>query len=205
METDLFPEVKHPLIKPLLEYSDQELVNLFQQEPDQGKYFVAIFCRYSALVKTIITDSVSSYEEVPFLERLTWNNIFSSLPQLSLTQATESEIQTLANWLSQITRITLEENDLKPFDLLKPNLEIRLLPLNFYLEKALNQFPPLHRLIFLLTEKFSWSGEQIIAYLEQQGELITIPDLESYLEDSYYLLETNLPQDIRSIYLGSAE
>jgi hypothetical protein len=201
VEIDIFPEVKHPLIEPLLTYADLQLVNLCQQHQGEGKYFVAIFCRHHALVRSIITDSVSSPEEIDFLEQWVWQNIFDELPQLQLPSDPESEFESLTNWLISITKTILNQPNLPSLDLLKPQGEERLLPLNFYLELALDKLPPLHRLIFLLHEKFSWSAEQISKYLKLQGEIISLPDLEAYLQDSYSLVNTYIPEDIRLIYL----
>ena len=76
------------------------------------------------------------------------------------------------------------------------------LPLKFYLEQALDRLPPLNRLIIVVSEKFAWSKEKIINYLEQQGDIVSLADVEICLREGYQILETNLPSDIRAIYLS---
>ncbi|MFM6756789.1 MAG: sigma-70 family RNA polymerase sigma factor, partial [Dolichospermum sp.] len=49
MQIPYFPHINHPLVKSLFDHSDQELLTLFQEYPDSGKYFTMIFCRYSSI------------------------------------------------------------------------------------------------------------------------------------------------------------
>ncbi|MFM6309763.1 MAG: sigma-70 family RNA polymerase sigma factor, partial [Dolichospermum sp.] len=53
MQIPYFPHINHPLVKSLFDHSDQELLTLFQEYPDSGKYFTMIFCRYSSILYTL--------------------------------------------------------------------------------------------------------------------------------------------------------
>ena len=79
MEIFPLPEASHPLIKPLLEYDDQELLHLLQYYSDEGKYFLAIFSRYSELIYTLINSSVSSEIVANYIFALAWQKIFTQL------------------------------------------------------------------------------------------------------------------------------
>ena len=215
MEISLFPEANHPLIQPLLKYEDWELLHLLQHHPDEGKYFLAIFCRYSELTYTLIGSSVSSEIVANYLFGLVWREIFNQLSTLELDSERESGGQSLLNWLIELTSLIINEfesisvesinDDLPTTSLpLKFYLEQALdglLPLKFYLERALDRLPPLNRLIVLVSEKFAWNKEKIVTYLQQQGEIVSDSDVEIYLQEGYQILTTNLPSDIRSIYL----
>jgi hypothetical protein len=52
-----------------------------------------------------------------------------------------------------------------------------------------------------MTEKFAWSKEKIVTYLHEQGEIVSLAEVETYLQEGYQMLESNLPSDISSIYL----
>ena len=92
MQIPHFPEANHPLVKSLFHHSDQELLSLFQQYPDYGKYFTVIFCRYSPIVYTLIRHSARSPVQDDYLFALIWRNIYYELGGLNLNQAaTETE------------------------------------------------------------------------------------------------------------------
>ena len=100
MQIPHFPEANHPLVKSLFHHSDPELLNLFQRNPDHGKYFTGIFCRYSPIVYTLIRHSARSPVQADYLFALIWRNIYYELGGLDLNQATPgSDSFTLQNWL----------------------------------------------------------------------------------------------------------
>lgn len=202
MEQNNFPEEKNNLIEPLLSYQDSDLLNLFQQNLEQGKYFVAIFCRHSPLIYTLISHSISSEPIVNYLFSIIWREIFQQLPELKLDELNlDAELQSLSNWLIYITGVGIAKYESISSPSFDKNLPARYLPVKCYLEKSLEQLPPLYRLILVLSENFDWTSEQIVDYLQQQGEKMNILDLEAYLEEGYQMLLDNLPKDISFIYL----
>lgn len=52
-----FPECQHHLIEALADCSDRELLLQFQQQPQSGRYFVALFCRYAPLIYSLVQHS----------------------------------------------------------------------------------------------------------------------------------------------------
>ncbi len=204
MEIFPFPEASHPLIKPLLEYDDRELLNSLQYHSDEGKYFLAIFCRYSELIYTLISSSVSSEIFANYIFALVWQQIFSQLFTLELDAEGEPEQQSLSNWLIYVTNLMITQFKSISLESINNDLPPTSLPLKFYLEQALDRLPPLNRLLVVVSEKFAWSKEKIIKYLEQQGEILSLADVELYLREGYQILESDLPSDIRSIYLSSS-
>jgi len=54
----------------------------------------------------------------------------------------------------------------------------------------------------LMAQTFHWSETRISAYLQAEGEHIPPAQVKAHLQESYHLLETTLPEDIRAIYLG---
>jgi hypothetical protein len=201
MEISPLPEANHPLIQALLTYQDDELLSLLQYHPERGKYFLAIFCRYSELIYTVITSSVSSEIVANWIFALAWQQIFTQLSTLELEPEGEPEGQSLSNWLIYLTSLTIAESESISVESINEDLSFTSLPLKFYLEQALDRLPPLNRLILVMTEKFAWSKEKIVTYLHEQGEIVSLAEVETYLQEGYQMLESNLPSDISSIYL----
>lgn len=210
LEYFTFLEENHPLIKPLLFYQDGKLLDLWQLNPNQGKYLVAIFCRYNLAVYNLINDSISSALITNLIFTKIWQHIFHQLSTFSLNTQQVLKSDSLSHWLISLTHEAIA--DYKKIALQTGQSETltnvdmtkyyqRCLPLEFYLEKALVKLSPLHRLIFVMTEKFAWNSSQVIEYLEKQGETISKVDLEAYLLETYELVEKNLPEDILKIYL----
>ena len=203
MQIPHFPEANHPLVKSLFHHSDHELLTLFQRNPDAGRYFTVIFCRYSPIVYTLIRHSARSPVQADYLFALTWRHIYYELGGLNLT-ASESgqEVLTMQNWLINMTAFCINEIKLPPTEAIHYSLQATSPPLWCYVEQALDQLPPVLRLIVLMAQTFHWSETRIAAYLQAEGEAIAPSEVANFLQEGYRMLEDKLPKDIRAIYFG---
>jgi hypothetical protein len=198
-----FPETNHPLVQSLFHHSDQELLNLFQRYPDDGKYFTVIFCRYSPIVYTLIRHSARSPVQADYLFALTWRHIYYELGGLDLNNLPPEQTGlTLQNWLINMTALCINEMEIPPTEAIHYSLKDSSPPLWCYVELALEQLPPLLRLIILMSQTFHWSETRIAAYLQAEGEQISPEEVANLRQEGYRMLEENLPADIRAIYLG---
>jgi hypothetical protein len=198
-----FPEANHPLVKSLVHHSDQELLSLFQRHPETGKYFIVIFCRYSPIVYTLIRHSARSPVQADYLFALTWRHIHFELGGLNLsTPEPGQEALTLQNWLINMTAFCINEIQLPPTEAIHYSLTATSPPLWCYVEQALEQLPPIMRLMVLMAQTFHWSETRIAAYLQAEGEKISPAEVANFLQQGYRMLEDKLPVDIRAIYLG---
>ncbi len=204
MQIPHFPEANHPLVKSLFHQSDQELLTSFQRYPDTGKYFTAIFCRYSPIVYTLIRHSARSPVQADYLFALTWRHIYYELGGLDLNKSPQpdQEALTLQNWLINITAFCINEIELPPTEAIHYSLKATSPALWCYVEKALEELPPILRFVVLMTQTFRWSETRIAAYLQAEGENITPLEVANFLQEGYRMLEAKLPGDIRAIYLG---
>jgi hypothetical protein len=199
-----FPECSHSLVKSLANYSDQDLLTQFQRYPDSGQYFTALFCRYSPMVYTLVQHSAKSPVQADYLFAMTWRHIFHELGGLDLrsTGNAGEPPMTLQSWLINITAVCINQAELPPVESIHYNLRAASPPLWCYIERSLEQFPPLLRLIVLMSRTFSWSETRIAAYLQAEGEVISPAEVRTKLQEGFRLLETNLPEDVREIYLS---
>lgn len=203
MQIPHFAEANHPLVKSLFHHSDQELLNLFQRHPEAGKYFTAMFCRYSPIVYTLIRHSARSPVQADYLFALTWRHIYYELGGLDLNTAQSGkETLTLQNWLINITAFCINDLELPPTEAIHYSLEATSPPLWCYIEQSLEQMPPVLRLMVLMAQTFHWSETRIAAYLQAEGEAIAPSDVADFLQEGYLMLEDKLPTDVRAIYLG---
>ncbi|MBW4560248.1 MAG: sigma-70 family RNA polymerase sigma factor [Mojavia pulchra JT2-VF2] len=203
MQIPHFPEANHPLVKSLFHQSDQELLTLFQQHPDTGKYFTAIFCRYSPIVYTLIRHSARSPVQADYLFALTWRHIYYELRGLDLNSPqVNQEPLTLQNWLINMTAFCINEIQLPPTEAIHYSLKATSPALWCYVEQALEQLPAVLRFVVLMAQTFRWSETRIAAYLQAEGENLTPVDVANFLQEGYRMLEDKLPGDIRAIYLG---
>ncbi len=197
-----FPECNHPIVKSLAHYSDQELLTLFQRHLESGQYFVAIFCRYSPMVYTLIRHTARSPVQADYLFATTWRHIFYELAGLDLrATGAAGEAMTLQSWLINVTAICINQAELPPVEAIHYDLNATSPPLWCYLERALDQLPPTLRLIVLMAQTFNWSETRISAYLRAEGEALAPEQVRVQLQEGYRLLEVALPEDIRAIYL----
>ncbi|MEH1950837.1 MAG: sigma-70 family RNA polymerase sigma factor [Nostoc sp.] len=203
MQIPHFPEANHPLVKSLFHHSDHELLTLFQRYPDAGKYFTVIFCRYSPIVYTLIRHSARSPVQADYLFALTWRHIYYELGGLKLTDSESSEeALTMQNWLINMTAFCINEIKLPPTEAIHYSLQATSPPLWCYVQQALDQLPPVLRLIVLMAQTFHWSETRIAAYLQAEGEAIAPNEVANFLQEGYRMLEDKLPTDIRAIYFG---
>lgn len=203
MQTPQFPEMNHPIVKSLFHHSDQELLSLFQNHLEQGKYFTAIFCRYAQIVYTLIRHSVRSPVQVDYLFAETWRHIYYELRDLNLREGNPSsgETLTLQNWLINVTALQINQIDLPTVESIHYSLKIASPPLWCYILQSLDQLSPLLRLVVLMAETFHWSAPRIAAYLQAEGEAISPAQVKVLLQQGYEGLTENLPEDICQIYL----
>ncbi|MDX2228567.1 MAG: sigma factor-like helix-turn-helix DNA-binding protein [Leptolyngbyaceae cyanobacterium bins.349] len=201
MTIPTFPECNHSLVKSLSHYSDQELLTLFQRHPDAGQYFAAIFCRYSPMVYTLIRHSARSPVQADYLFAQTWRHIFYELGGLDLRSPDGAAGFTLQSWLLNVTAICINQAELPPVEAIHYNLQAAPPPLWCYMERALDQLPPVLRLIVLMAQTFGWSETRISAYLQAEGDAMSPAEVRVRLQEGYQLLEENLPEDVRAIYL----
>ena len=85
MQIPNFPECDRDLIKPLTYLSDYDLVDNLQKSPSEGKYFTALFCRYSPVVYSLIRHSARSPVQADYLFALTWRLILNELGGIDLS------------------------------------------------------------------------------------------------------------------------
>jgi hypothetical protein len=203
MSIPYFPESGHPLIKSLSHYSDQELLTLFQRHPDSGQYFIALFCRYGPMLYTLVRHSAKSAVQADYLFANVWRHIFYELGGLDLRALARpgEPVPTLQSWLIQNTAYCINQAELPPVESIHYNLEATSPPLQCYLERALDQLPPVSRLVVLMAQTFNWSETRISAYLKAEGERLSPAEVQATLQEGYQLLETVLPEDVRTIYL----
>ncbi|MEH2404792.1 sigma-70 family RNA polymerase sigma factor [Nostoc sp.] len=203
MQIPHFPEANHPLVKSLFHHSDDELLTLFQRYPDAGKYFTVIFCRYSPIVYTLIRHSARSPVQADYLFALTWRHIYYELGGLNLTDSESGkEALTMQNWLINMTAFCINEIKLPPTEAIHYSLQTTSPPLWCYVQQALDQLPPVLRLMVLMAQTFHWSETRIAAYLQAEGEAIAPSQVANSLQKGYRMLEDKLPTDIRTIYFG---
>lgn len=195
-----FPESDHQLIQSLFHHSDNSLLTLFQQHPEQGRYFTAIFCRYSPIVYTLIANSKRSPQEIDYLFALTWREVFHAIDSLVISKNGNPEVHSLQNWLIYMSVLCLNQKSISLEAANNYDLKVAPPPLWCYLEQAVEKLPAKIRFILVMAEIFNWSTTRITAYLQADGDNITSLEVEKLLQQGYYLLSQGIPADIRLIY-----
>jgi hypothetical protein len=194
-----FPESDHEILRSLVDYSDQELVRRHQLHPDQGKFFAALFYRYSAVVYSVVQHAVEFQLQADYLFALSWRQIFTELRQVKLP--TDPAATNWQNWLIDITGSMIDRVNVPPPAQIRYGLDMAPPPLWCYLDRGLDQLPPRSRLIVVMTQNFKWNEQRIAAYLQGEGDIVPVAKIPGYLSQGYQQLEAELPQDIRDIYL----
>ncbi|PSN19144.1 RNA polymerase subunit sigma-70 [filamentous cyanobacterium CCP5] len=205
MQLPHFPECDRTLVQSLFHHTDQELVKSFQQHPEAGCYFTALFCRYSSLVYSLIRHSAKSPVQAEYLFALTWRHIFHELGGLDCSAAEDSRPQgkafSLQGWLINVTALCINQAVIPEVESIHYSLQKVSPPFWCYIEQALDQLAPAERLMVLMARTFRWSETRIAAYLQAEGERITPAQVKARLQDAYQQLQAAMPADIQGIYL----
>ena len=77
-----------------------------KQHPEDGKYFTAVFCRYSPVVYTLIRHSARSTVQSEYLFALTWRHILYELSGLDLPAEPPADFS-LQAWLVNLTAASI--------------------------------------------------------------------------------------------------
>ena len=216
MQIPTFPECDHDLVKALIHLSDAELVDQLQRSPKDGKYFTAIFCRYSPVVYSLIRHSARSPVQAEYLFAITWRHILNELGGIDLARLQTQQAQTdkappgktspgelsLQAWLIGITAAYINQAVIPDVEDIHYSLKAAPPPLWCYTERALDGLLPKHRLIILMAQTFEWSETRIAAYLQAEGDRTSPQSVSTELELAYQALERAIPGDMQAIYLG---
>ncbi|MEO0769478.1 MAG: sigma-70 family RNA polymerase sigma factor [Cyanobacteria bacterium J06649_4] len=215
MQIPTFPECDHALVSALASQSDYSLVNSLQRSPTEGKYFTALFCRYSPVVYSLIRHSAKSPVQADYLFALTWRHILNELSGIDLSPFSAKEATTspdesatstpefsLQGWLINLTAAHINQVKMPDVESIHYVLQDAPPPLWCYTERALDGLLPRQRLIILMAQTFEWSDTRISAYLQAEGEPISAQQVQSELTVAYEALERAIPEDVRTIYLN---
>ncbi len=194
-----FPEANREILRALNDYSDRDLVSLHQLHPEQGKFFTALFCRYGAIVHSVVQHAVESQAQADYLFAIAWRQIFEELDRVKLSA--DSHATNWQNWLIDITGSTIERIEIPPPERIRYDLASAPPPLRCYLERGLDRMPALSRLIVVMNQSLKWNEQRICAYLQGEGQQIPAASIPHYLAEGYHQLAAAVPEDIRDIYL----
>jgi hypothetical protein len=198
-----FPECDHRLVQSLHHLSDGELVQLFQRHGEAGRYFTAIFCRYSPMVYSLIRHSARSPVQAEYLFALTWRHILHELGGVQCPTEVEGPgAFTLQNWLINLTALCINQAVVPEVEAIHYSLEQASPPFWCYVEQALDRLPAVERLIAVMALTFRWSENRIAAYLQAEGAPLSAAEVRQKLKLAFTHLQAALPEDICQIYLG---
>jgi hypothetical protein len=192
MQLPDFCECQHPLVQALQGQEDAQLVRQLQAEPEQGRAFVALFCRYAPMVYALVTHAAPTGIQVDYLFATTWRYLYQQLRACSLPE----DMTSVQTWLVDRTGDWLAQVEVPAPEHIHYRLPAAPPPLWCYLEEALQKLATPLRLVMLLKTVGHWSEEQIAQELgltpDQVAALLPIGQRE---------LLAHLPADIWSIYL----
>jgi hypothetical protein len=197
-----FPEANHEILLSLATYTDRELVRLHQLHPEQGKFFTAFFCRYSSIVYSVVQHAVESEQQANYLFANAGRQIFTELGRVALSA--NPEATNWQNWSIDITGKTIEQIRVPMPAQIRYDVATAPPPLHCYLERGLDRLLPLVRLIVVMHQNLNWNEQRICAYLQGEGQSISVERIPDYLSEGYRQLEADLPEDMRHIYLAKS-
>jgi hypothetical protein len=204
MSVPEFLEAQHPLVQVLCNEGDRSLVHSFQQNPHEGKYFTAIFCRYSGLTYVLIRNMARAALQTDYLFARVWRNIFFELTYLDIGELDPTIVDefSLQTWIFNKAALCVNQEEAPSIESVQYALSVASPPLWCYLQMALDQLPALHRLVLVLSQTFHWSESRIMGFLEAEGQSLDQQTVAETQAEAYQRLIESLPQDIQSIYFG---
>jgi hypothetical protein len=206
MSVPEFLEAQHPLVQALCHDSDRSLVQNFQQYPQEGRFFTAIFCRYGGLTYVLIRNMARAALQTDYLFAKVWRNIFFELTYLDVGESEEAfplDEFSLQTWIFNKAALCVNQEEAPSIESVQYALNVASPPLWCYLQTALDQLPALHRLVLVLSQTFHWSESRIVAFLEAEGEAVDSQSIAQTQTEAHQQLIDILPQDIQAIYFKS--
>ena len=205
MSVPEFLEAQHPLVQALGNDSDRTLVRQFQQNPKDGKYFTAIFCRYSGLTYVLIRNMARAALQSDYLFARVWRNIFFELSYLDVGEADGviSDDFSLQTWIFNKAALCVNQEEAPSIESVQYALKVAPPPLWCYLQTALDQLPALHRLVMVLSQTFHWSESRILGFLEAEGQPTSPETLAQTQSEAYQRFIAAIPADIQAIYFDT--
>ncbi len=197
---NIFPQINHELIIPLRALDDFQVCKKWKKEPYKVRYLLVIFFRYYKL-ENIININISTQELVDKYYVQLWYFIFEEL----FTNISLRKSHDLKDSILFLTEKFLSEQDIL---VMPPNItsnfveeNVKYLPLQYFVEKALDKLYPLERIIIVAKNKFGWEDDKILEYLQQQ-QTITSSKLKAYYTQAYSRIINSLTKDIITIYFN---
>jgi hypothetical protein len=199
-----FPEARHPLIASLASASDRQLLEGFQQYPEEGKYFTALFCRYAGLSYILIRNKAPVDLQTDYLFAKVWRDIFFELNHISLNETSGCQQLgelSLQSWVFTKTALCINQDEVPALETIQYSLETASPPFWCYIQRALDHLPLRSRLLVLLSQTFHWTEQRIVAFLKAEGEEIERNTLSVAIAEANQRFLEKLPTDIQEIYL----
>jgi hypothetical protein len=170
---------------------DTELVALAIAKPQEGRYFLALYCRHRGLVESLLKPDKRSAEVIS-LEATLWSQVYDDLRQFDLRR------DRFVSWLVTHVAKTLTKipNEL-PLSLRSGRVPVPLVP---FLRRALDELPQPQRLLLILREIMDFPVSEILEMLDKEGYTLTEEELTTQLQRANYQVLGTLPQDIYTIY-----
>ncbi|MGA7952769.1 MAG: hypothetical protein WCA07_04530 [Gloeobacterales cyanobacterium] len=172
---------------------DTELVALALARPQEGRYFLALYCRYRGLVESLLClkpDKRSA--EVIRLEATLWSQVYDNLRQFDLRQ------DRFVSWLvTQVAKTLANISDELPLSLSSGKVPVPLVP---FLRRALDELPQPQRLLLILHEIMDFPISEMLEMLDKEGYTLTEEELATQLQRANYQVLGALPQDIYTMY-----
>ncbi|NJK64891.1 MAG: hypothetical protein HC921_21285 [Synechococcaceae cyanobacterium SM2_3_1] len=199
-----WPECRSSLVRGLSIYSDHELVTHLQNHPEQGRYFIALFCRFERQLDAQLRTYPLQLTESQ--RHWIWQQLFLELSQLRLSHP---EGLTLPTWFAQqVDRLMSvvevapkEQSDQESFSEREQALAEISPVLGCYIQQALAKLPPDQRFVLVLHDTFRWSEHQILTQLRQEGFPLSSAATLNLIQEARQTLFRELPGDIRALYL----
>jgi hypothetical protein len=170
---------------------DTELVALAIARPQEGRYFLALYCRHRGLVESLLKPEKMSVE-VMSLEATLWSQIYDDLRQFDIRQ------DHFVSWLvTHVAKTLTKIPDELPLYLRSGEVPVPLVP---FLHRAVDQLPQPQRLLLILREIMNFPVSEMLEMLDREGYTLTEEELTTHLQRATHQVLGTIPQDIYSIY-----
>ncbi|MGA7952768.1 MAG: hypothetical protein WCA07_04525 [Gloeobacterales cyanobacterium] len=180
-------------VRALSSKEDAELVSLALTQPQEGRYFLALYCRHQALVQSLLKyGPVTMPVELVGLQATLWSQVYKELSQF------DTRRERFISWLVARVARTLVKvpNELPPY-LRSGEIPVPLVP---FLRNAIDELSQPKRLLLVLCDVLEVPADEAITTLSLEGYILTPEDLSVQLQQARRQVLQAIPQDIYSIY-----